>query len=59
MKGTKPGPPPGVKCECGHRYDEHVPGGSSHACQHGAEPPYKDLCPCKRFRPVGGPSSSS
>ena len=43
-------PPAATKCGCGHAFHEHVQGGDQHACQHGAQPPFTQMCPCKKFR---------
>jgi hypothetical protein len=42
-------PPAATKCTCGHAFHEHVQGGDQHACQHGAQPPFTQMCPCKKF----------
>jgi len=49
--GTKrPLPPAATKCGCGHAFHAHVQGGDQHACQHGAQAPFTQMCPCKKFR---------
>ena len=43
-------PAASTKCGCGHAFHEHVQAGEQHACQHGAQPPFTRMCPCKKFR---------
>src|ERR1700752_631703 len=50
MGNRRPSPPAATKCTCGHAFHAHVQGGDQHACQHGAQPPFTQMCRCRKFR---------